>query len=185
MRPGADLALVRVRSCLVRARAFATCERCVMHVRTRVRRLRSRKLDASAKDPSECLGHLSRSTVDAQSLSFLKLLLGNPFPRRSPGHAEHCEDEATGDVSAVVGVLVVDHVAAGSPERVSRAEDSWRLTLELEQHLTVNHVTESRTARKSMWRVSRGARWMVDENSQHMGIVGNRRRSYFLQHGDC
>ena len=62
-------------------------------------------------------------------------------------------------------------VAAGSPERVSGAEDAWRFTLELEQHLTVNHVTESRPARKAMWRLTRGARWMADENSHHMGIV--------------
>jgi hypothetical protein len=27
-----------------------------------------------------------------------------------------------------------DHVAAGSPERVSSAEDAWRFALELEQH---------------------------------------------------
>jgi hypothetical protein len=112
---------------------------------------------------------------DAQSLSLLKLLFGNPFAHRLPGRAQHCEDEATSNVSAVVSVLIVDHVAAGSPERVSSAEDAWRFTLELEQHLTVNHVTEPGTARKAMWRVTRGARWMVDENSHHMGIVRNQR----------
>jgi hypothetical protein len=76
----------------------------------------------------------------------------------------------------------VDHVAAGFPERVSSAEDAWRFTLELEQHLTVNHVTECRTARMAMWRVTRGARRMVDENCRHMGIVRNRQRPYFLHH---
>ena len=120
-----------------------------------------------------CIG--SQSTGDTQSLSLLKLLFGNPFEHRLPGHAKHCEDEATRNVSAIVSVLIVDHVAAGSPERVSTAEDAWRFTLELEQHLTVNHVTESRAARKAMWRVTGGARWMVDENSQHMGIFRNQR----------
>ena len=92
-----------------------------------------------------------------------------------PGHAKHCEDEATRDVSAVVSVLIVDHVAAGSPERISSAEDAWRFTLELEQHLTVNHVAEPRTAGKAMRWVTRGAGWMVDQNSHHMGIVRNQR----------
>src|SRR5262249_4665768 len=114
-----------------------------------------------------------QSTGDAQSPSLLKLLFGNPFAHRLPGRAQQCEDEATRNVAAVVGVLIVDHVAAGSPERISSAEDAWRYTLELEQHLTVDHVTESRTTGKAMGRVARGARWMVDENSQHMGIVGN------------
>jgi hypothetical protein len=26
-----------------------------------------------------------------------------------------------------------------------------------------------------MWRVTGGARWVVDEDSHHMGIVGNQR----------
>jgi hypothetical protein len=89
------------------------------------------------------------------------------------------------NVSAVVRVLIVDLVAAGSPERVSSAGDAWRFTLELEQHLTVNRVTECRTARMAMWRVTRGARWMVDEHSHHMGIVRNQRWPYFLHHGYC
>jgi hypothetical protein len=46
------------------------------------------------------------------------------------------------NVSAVVSVLIVDHVAAGFPERVSSAEDAWRFTLEPQQHFTVNRVTE-------------------------------------------
>jgi len=133
------------------------------------------KLDASTKDPSEYLECPSQSTGDAQTLSLLKLLFGNPFEHRLAGRAQHCEDEATRNVSAVVSVLIVDHVAAGCPERVSSAEDAGRFTLELEQHLTLNHVTESRTTRKSMWRVAGCARWMVDEDSHHMGIIGNQR----------
>src|SRR5215472_3113700 len=129
----------------------------------------------SPPELAESLEWPSQSTGDAQSLSLLKLLFGNPFEHRLPGHAQHCEDEATRNVSAVVSVLIVDHVAARSPECVSSAEDAWRFTLELEQHLTVNHVTESRAARKAMWRVTRGARWMVDENSHHMGIFRNQR----------
>jgi hypothetical protein len=116
-----------------------------------------------------------RSTGDAQSLSLLKLLFGNTFEHRLPGHAEQCEDEATRNVSPVVSVLIVDYVAAEPPERVSGTEDAWRLTLEFEQHLTVNHVTESRTARKPMWWVTDSARWKVDENSHHVGIFRKRR----------
>jgi hypothetical protein len=115
----------------------------------------------------------SQSTDDAQSLSLLKLLFANPFEHRLPGHAKHRENEAARNVSAVVSVLIVDDVAAGSPERVPSAEDAWGFTLELEQHLTVNHVAESRTAGKAMWRVTRGARWMVDENRHQAGIVRN------------
>jgi hypothetical protein len=37
----------------------------------------------------------------------------------------------------------------------------------------------------AMWRVTRGARGMVDENSHHMGIVRNQRWPYFLHHGYC
>src|SRR3984957_6437715 len=133
---------------------------------------RAKKIRPHLGDSSLCP---NQSTVDAQALSLLKLLFGNPFEHRLPGRAQHCEDEATRNVSAVVSVLIVDHVAAGSPERVSSAQDAWGFTLELEQHLTLNHVTESRTARKAMWRVTGGARWMVDENRHHMGIVRNRR----------
>src|SRR5215467_10250169 len=82
-------------------------------------------------------GCACRSSAGAQSLSLLKLLFGNPFAHRLPGHAKQCDDKATRNVSAVVGVLIVDHVAAGSPERVSSAEDAWRFPLDLEQHLTV------------------------------------------------
>jgi hypothetical protein len=124
---------------------------------------------------------MSDSTGDPQSLSLLKLIFGNPFARRLPRRAHHCEDKGARNISAVISVLIVDHIAAGSPERVSSAEDAWRFTLQLEQHLTVNHVTESRTARKAMRGVPRGARWMVDEDSDHMRIVRNRRRRYFLQ----
>ena len=84
----------------------------------------------SPPELAESLECPSQSTGDAQSLSLLKLLFGNPFEHRLPGHAQHCEDEATRNVSAVVSVLIVDHVAAGSPERVSTAEDAWRFTLD-------------------------------------------------------
>src|SRR5262245_16843221 len=40
------------------------------------------KLDARSKDSSECLGCASRSTGDAQSLSLLKLFVGNLFEHR-------------------------------------------------------------------------------------------------------
>jgi hypothetical protein len=123
--------------------------------------------------------------VDAQSLPLLKLFFGNPFEHRLTGRAKQCEDEATRDVSAIVGVPVVDDVSPGAPERISSAENAWRFALYLEQHLTVNHVTESRTARKAMRRVPRGTRWMVDENSQHMGIARNQRCGHFLQDLRC
>lgn len=42
-----------------------------------------------------------------------------------------------------------------------------------------------RVANSSADWVTRGARWMVDENGQHMGIVRNRRWPYFLHHGYC
>src|ERR1700742_2036240 len=124
------------------------------------------------------LGRASESksggrSADAQSLSLLKLLFGNSFAQRLPGHAQYCQDEAARNIGAVVGVLIVDHVAAGSPERVSSADDAWRFTLELEQHLAVNRVTECRAARKAMWRVTRGARWMGDENRHQMGTLRN------------
>ncbi|APD84224.1 hypothetical protein AN480_29650 [Mycobacterium intracellulare subsp. chimaera] len=78
----------------------------------------------------------------------------------------------------------MDHVAAGPPERVPRTEDAGRFTFDLEQHLPVDHVPESRSAGKPMWRVSGGAGWMVDEDGQHVGVGRNRWRPYFLQHGD-
>src|ERR1700755_1721008 len=91
---------------------------------------------------------LPPADCDAEALSLLQFLVGNPFEHRLPGRAQQCEDEATRNVRAVISVPIMDHVAAGSPERVSSAEDAWRLALDLEQHLTVNHETESRTTRK-------------------------------------
>ena len=117
----------------------------------------------------------SGSTGDAQSLSLLKLLFGNPFEDRLPGQAKQCEDKATRNVSAVVCVPIVDHVATGSPEGFSRTENTWRFALDLEQHLAVNHVTEARTAKKAMRGVTRGTRWVADENRQDMCIARNQR----------
>jgi hypothetical protein len=115
-------------------------------------------------------------------LSLLQLLVGNRFKHRLPGCTQHREDEAAWNVSADVHVLIMNHVAARSPEGVSSADDAWRFTLTLEQHLTVDHVAECRAAGKAMWGVTWGARWMSDENSQHMGIVWNQRWPYFLHH---
>jgi hypothetical protein len=69
----------------------------------------------------------------------------------------------------------MDNVAAGSPERVSSAENAGRFAFELEQHLAVNHVAESWAAGKAMWRVTRRPWWMADENSHHMSTFRNQR----------
>ena len=58
--------------------------------------------------------------------------------------AEHRDCVAAPHVVTVVGVRIVDNVAAGFPERFPGSDDSRRLAFQLEEHLAFEHVTESR-----------------------------------------
>jgi hypothetical protein len=70
MSAGAGLALVCVRSCLVRSRSSQLAS-AVHFTRTRAGRFPNTKLDASTKHPPESSECPSQSTGDTQSLSLL------------------------------------------------------------------------------------------------------------------
>jgi hypothetical protein len=61
------------------------------------------------------------------------------------GHAEHHDDELGHGVEGVVRVLIMDTIAARFPERPSRRYHTFRLALELEQHLPADDIAEGRS----------------------------------------
>src|SRR5215469_11734900 len=97
--------------------------------------------------------------------------------------AEHGDGEAHRDVVAVVAVLIVDEVAARLPERLASPEDTRWLTLELEHHLALQHIAESRSG-VPMRRVARMARREFDDDGHRVCARRNERRLDLLHNGN-
>lgn len=113
-----------------------------------------------------------------------QLVVVDEFEHRATRDAHHRDDETALHVVAVVGIRVVDDVAAGFPEGFARADDTWWLPpLEFKEHLAFQHVTERRAARMPVRRGSGAAGRILDDDGHHVGTLGNERRVHVLHHG--
>src|SRR3954452_12390558 len=116
-------------------------------------------------------------------LARLQLLFVDEYDHRLPWHTEHRDGEAAPDVVAIVAIRVMNDVTPGFPERLARLDHPRRLTLEFEEHLALQHVAESRTARVPMRRRTRAAWRIRDLHGHRVGVVGNERGLYLLKDG--
>jgi hypothetical protein len=100
------------------------------------------------------------------------------------GNTQHGDREATPHVVAIVRVGVVDDVTAGLPERLASANYPRRLSLEFEQHLTLEHVAECGTAGVLVRWSASASRWIIDDDGHRVCPLRNR-GLYFLHDSQC
>src|SRR5262249_61392753 len=92
------------------------------------------------------------------------------------GSHDHGHDEAQRDIGAVVGVPIVDDVAAGFPECLAGLDHSRRLALQLEDHFALEDVAETRPARVAVWRDAGMARGVGDPRRHYFAGRSQKRR---------
>src|SRR6516225_1347315 len=60
-------------------------------------------------------------------------------------HAHHYDHEPAPGVREIVGILIMDDIAARLPECLTRPNDPLRFTLHLEDYLALEYIAEHRT----------------------------------------
>src|SRR3712207_2547497 len=102
--------------------------------------------DVTALSLSADLGRWASCRPRSSSvLSLGQLLVVHQDEHRLARHTHHRDDESDPGIRAIVAILVVDHIAAGLPERFPGPDDSLRLAFQLEAHLALHDVAESRS----------------------------------------
>src|SRR5215207_9011713 len=100
---------------------------------------------ASTGVPSRPRPIRSRSW-DAPIPALFEFVLANHDEHRLTGRTHHRDEEPQRDIGAVVGVRIVDDVAAWLPERLTGLDHPRRFAFQLEEHLAFQHVAERRPA---------------------------------------
>jgi hypothetical protein len=79
----------------------------------------------------------------------------------------------------------VNDISARLPEDVTGLEDALGFAFELEPHLPLDHIAESRPAGVAVGRRTGVSRRILDDDRHRVPTGGNDRWFYLLQNGQC